>query len=106
MILSIGVRIPIEEAEQEFPLASSEMFKRFWLPGAVALNLQWVKQFDACQLRPDNLIPITNELRQLREWLYETQPADTARALAERIDRVLPALESLKDEATFSIWIG
>jgi hypothetical protein len=104
--MSIGVRIPLEGAEQEFPLASSEIFKRFWLPGAVALNLQWVKQFDACQLRPDNLIPITSELRQLREWFYQTQPPDTARALAERIDRVLPALESLKDAKNFSIWIG
>lgn len=104
--MSISVRIPFQGTEESFPLASSDMFKRFWLPGAKALNLQWVKQFDACELRPENLIPITNELCQLKEWFYKTQPADTARALADRIDRVLPALEGLKAEKNFTIWIG
>ena len=102
--MSIGVRIPHHGTE--YPLAASDTFKKFWLPGAIALDLHWVKQFDCCQLTPDNLVPITNELRQLREWFYKTQKPDVATALAERIDRVLPAIESLKDEKNFSIWIG
>src|SRR5258708_39239606 len=99
--MSISVRIPVQGTEKYFPLASSDTFKRFWLPGAIALSLQWVKQFDACLLQPDNLIPIANELRQLKKWFYETQPPETATALSESIDEVLPALRIIEGRKRF-----
>ena len=105
--MSIGVIIPFNGKDDEsFPLAGASTFKRYWLPGAVALNLEWIKQFDACLLVPNNLDAIMKELRQLRNWFHKTQPEDTANALAERIDRVLPALEQLKEHKDFRIWIG
>ncbi len=104
--MSISVRILYRGTEENFPLASSDVFKRDWLPGAVALNLSWVKQFDALQLRPSNLQPVIDELQQLREWFYKEYPFETAAALAGRIERLLPALEALKSEEDFSYWIG
>jgi hypothetical protein len=64
--MSIFVRIRVEGKGKYFPLVTADTFKRFWLPGANALNLHWVKQFNACQLRPDNRVAICDELRQLK----------------------------------------
>jgi len=104
--MSISVRIPVQGTEKYFPLVTADTFKRFWLPGANTLNLHWVKEFDACLLRPDNVIAIADELRQLRKWFHETQSPEIAQSLSGSIDEVLPALESLKAEKDFSIWIG
>jgi hypothetical protein len=104
--MSISARIPVDGNEKYFPLVTADTFKRFWLPGANALSLHWVKQFDACQLRPDNRVAICDELRQLKKWFHQTQPPDVAMALSESIEEVLPAIESLAGEVDFSIWIG
>lgn len=104
--MSISVRFPVNGEEKRFPIATAQYFKDYWLPGAKALNLRWVKQFDACLLEPNNLLEIIAELRALKDWFKENHSTEDAVWFSEHIDSLLIGLESLKTRPHFAFWIG
>ncbi|RKH02103.1 hypothetical protein [Corallococcus carmarthensis] len=93
-------------SEELIPLASEEVFRRYWVPGCVALGLRWVPLFrTGVPLQKEDLGPVLTELRALRQWMEE-QPDEGTVAVRSRLDEALMILERAAALPETDIFIG
>jgi hypothetical protein len=93
MTVEMGIRCHDTGEYRVVPVATSETFRRVWLPACENLGLGWVVHFHDGSLGsvPPEAVPqIIAELVRLRNW--GTGRADLA-FLVERIDAILRAFE-------------
>ncbi|WP_437980442.1 hypothetical protein [Sorangium sp. So ce117] len=93
MTVSLGIKHHHSGAYDVVPIATSDYFKRRWLPACAHLGLRYVSHFHDGALStvsPDDLPDIVAELEILRAWA-----AANDAFMVERIDGVLRALHAL-----------
>ena len=88
------------------PVATLDAYNRYWLPGAKALGLDLVPQFDSLFINPRNLDTLIDELSRLKEWMEQSTPPEVFAKLAPRIDAMLTALEPLRTSPGFTASVG
>jgi len=77
------------------PVATEEVFRAHWLPGARALGLVWLPMFETgVKLGTGDIPAVLEELRALERWLSANAP-DSAALVKPRIARLIEVLESL-----------
>src|SRR5262245_30275753 len=91
MTVEMGIRHRETGTYEVVPVATSETFRKVWLPACERLGLKWVAHFhDGALTRiPPEVVPqIIEELQRLRIWVYghpELGPP------VERVDSILRA---------------
>jgi hypothetical protein len=93
--LSIRARGTSNAAPRIVPVATQEVFKRYWLPGSEALGLQWVPLFETgIPLGKDDVPVVLRELRALEARIQGNAP-ETVAVIAERLERLIAELSGL-----------
>jgi hypothetical protein len=96
---------PVEGGKQLVPVATQEIFRRCWLPGARKLGLDWVEQmetgFDVTAANRDALVA---QLAKLRAWMIGELGAEAYEI--ERLDRLDEALRALHFSPGLSAFLG
>ena len=98
MTVEMGIHHRDSGEFEAVPVATSESFRRVWLPACERLGLSLVPLFSGGALLrvPPNLVPrIVSELEVLREWA-STQPDGIY--LVERCDGILAAFRRTDPE--------
>jgi hypothetical protein len=87
------------------PVATSEVFHNYWIPGCRALELQYVPRFEdgLGDFARSELSAVIQELRDLGLWFQDTQSPEDARGLVGRVDTVIAAFERVVNEPKLSI---
>ena len=77
------------------PVATQDVFKRYWLPGSEALGLQWVPLFETgIPLAQDDVPDVLRELRALDDWTRVHAP-DAAAVIGARLERLIAELSGV-----------
>lgn len=75
------------EATHVVPIATHEVFRRFWAPACEALQLRWVPMFaTGIPLDRADVPDVIEELEALRAW--SEQHSETGDAIGARLDVV------------------
>ena len=116
MAISLLVTHPDTGREDELvPVATQDVFNRYWLPAARQLDLKWVPSFQpSLDLEHEELATVLpdllEELGQLRRLMAVEPPSyvprEQARAIAARIDGLSAALERALRDPDAEIDIG
>ena len=87
------------------PVATSDVFHKYWGKGSEKLNLHHVLLFeDAVEDFARAEIPvIIEELRSLSRWFEETQSPEDARTLVGRVNNVILAFQRVLNDSNLSI---
>src|SRR3954467_381461 len=94
-----------EQAEM-VPVATEEVFREHWLPGARALGLVWVPMFETgVKVSEGDLQAVLEELRALERWLIANTP-ESATLVQPRIARLVDVLEHLPPLQDGQAFIG
>jgi len=89
------------------PLATDEIFKRIWLPGAEQLSAVWLPLFQSgIDITAHDFKDVSQELIFLREWVVQqTLVADERNLVLSRIDSLLNELVRLDTETKGNITV-
>ncbi|RKG75300.1 hypothetical protein D7V88_33705 [Corallococcus terminator] len=88
------------------PLATEEVFRRYWVPGCDALGLRWVPLFKTgIPVQKEDLGSVLGELRALRQWMSGL-PDEGKAAVCSRLDAALLSLETAVTLPDTDIFIG
>lgn len=88
------------------PVATEGVFREHWLPGALALGLVWLPQFETgVNVGEDDLPAVQEELRALERWLIANAPG-SADLVLPRIARLIDVLGSLPPLQEGQAFIG
>jgi hypothetical protein len=81
-----------DEAERRIvPVATQELFRARWLPGAAQLGLEWIERMETgFDVTVDNRDAVVDELTRLRMWMVGALGGDSYDV--ERRDRLVDAL--------------
>jgi len=83
------------EQAETVPVATAEVFRDHWLPGARALGLVWLPLFETgVKVGVDDLPAVVEELRALERWLAGNAPGSAA-LVGPRIARLIDVLADL-----------
>lgn len=89
------------------PIATKAVFKEFWLPGCMALNLQWIPQFlEGLDLESESIPDIVEELSRLRSWMIQNHSGKNKDFLVDRLDRLSSKLKEISSLPKLAAWIG
>ncbi len=91
------------------PIATEEVFSRYWKPLSSDLDLQWVPLFQSGFFVGRLDIPfVLGELKEVRQylpsWHLDDMPADVREQLTSRVTRLISELEQSQDAS--EIYIG
>ena len=93
--LSIQPRGTSGAAARTVPVATQDVFKRYWLPGSEALGLKWVPLFETgIPLGKDDIPDVLQELRALHSWT-RVQAPETGAMIGARLERLITELSAL-----------
>ena len=93
--LSIQPRGTSGAAPRIVPVATQEVFKRYWLPGSESLGLKWVPLFETgIPLAKEEVPDVLRELRALDDWTRLHAP-ETAAVIGARLERLIAELSAL-----------
>ena len=93
--LSIQPRGTPGAAPRIVPVATQDIFQRYWLPGSEALGLQWVPLFETgIPLGKDDVPDVLQELRALDDWTRVHAP-ETAAVIGVRLEGLIAELSGL-----------
>ena len=105
--MSVGLLIISKSNPEQrdlIPIAPQKIFTSKWLPGCVALNLEWVPLFETgIPVDSSNVVPILRELDLLQQWMSER--VDYAYEV-ERISRLIRELEKTRTQDDLDIFVG
>jgi len=105
--MSVGLLIISRSNPEQrdlIPIAPQKIFTSKWLPGCVALMLEWVPLFETgIPVDSSNVDPILGELDLLRKWM--TERVDYAYEV-ERISRLIHELQKAKTQDDLDIFVG
>lgn len=88
------------------PIATEEVFREHWLPGARALGLEWLPLFETgVKLEAKDLLLVVSELAALHRWLQEHAPQSAA-LVDSQIERLIEALLALIPQENIDAFIG
>ena len=91
MTIEMGIRHRETGTYEVVPVATSETFRKVWLPACERLGLEWVAHLHDGALTPvsPEVVPhLIGELQRLRAWACEQQELGPP---VERIDSILRA---------------
>jgi len=95
--LSIQPRGTAGAAPRIVPVATQDVFKRYWLPASEALGLQWVPLFETgIPLAKEDVPDVLQELRALDGWIRQSAP-ETAAVIGARLERLITELTGLAE---------
>lgn len=91
------------------PIATEEVFSRYWKPLSLDLDLQWVPLFQSGFFVDRLDIPfVLKELKEvyqcLPSWHPNDMPADVRELVTSRVTRLISELEQLQDAS--EVYIG
>jgi hypothetical protein len=102
MSVSLLVRSGPTDEQRLVPVAVQPIFVSKWLPGASALELDWVGMmetgFDVTDENRDELI---QQLEKLRGWMTISHSAEV-----DRLDQLLAELRGLRFDLGASAFLG
>jgi hypothetical protein len=94
-----------EAAKRLIPVATQEIFRSRWLPGAAQLGLEWVELMETgLDVTPENRDELLAELGQLRAWMVGAL-GDGSYEL-ERLDRLVEVLKAVEFADGISVFLG
>jgi hypothetical protein len=94
------------EGAVSVPLATEDVFKRYWSPVCAALGLKWVPLFQTgLPVGMDDIGEVLSELLEIRRWLDE-RPEQGASVIRPRLDAVITELERVASSPDVEIYIG
>jgi len=103
MSVSLGVT---GQRDIYIPIATSDAFGRYWVPGCETLGLTYVRRFEYGLVVTDFELPyVMEELSRLKDWMRSQHSEMDYEPVVERLEGVekeLPKLVSKFREA----WIG
>jgi hypothetical protein len=87
------------------PVATSEVYRKYWREGCAALRLQLITRFQdgVADFAREDLSAVIEELRALGRWFDKTQSPAEARALTGRVNSVIRAFERVRSDPTLTI---
>jgi hypothetical protein len=90
------------------PVATSDYFRGYWMPGAKALELRYVPQFydPGIPLSQEDLPDVLLELAALKTWMSKNFPNGQDAGTLQRIDTVTDALRRCVGCDNLKICIG
>lgn len=92
------------------PLATEEVFERFWMQGALQINAKWIPLFQpGIDVEVDDLPSICEELRSLRRWAEAAHlDSEDQSLMVHRIDAALGKLSTVPgmDPKRVRLFIG
>lgn len=93
-----------KDAEQRLVLVATQaIFKSNWIPGAQALDLEWIDLMETgFDVTSENRKEVLDELGRLREWMERR--GDTHEL--ERLDRLVAEVSAIRFEAGATAFIG
>ena len=94
------------ETGRVVPIATHDVFQRYWLPAVQALGLKFVPLFETgFPVSPDDLPDVLAELDTLSKWL-EPHAHDEAKPILLRLQTLISELKALKDNNDTTLYIG
>jgi len=105
MAVELLIRNPETNALKLVPVATSEVFRNYWMKGCSELKLRYVPRFEdgLDDFARSELSAAIQELRDLRLWFQGTQSPQDARGLVGRVDTVIAAFERVLNDPKLSI---
>ena len=90
-----------ENAQQRLvPIATQHVFIAKWLPGALALGLDWVDLMETgYSVTDENRVDVVRELEMLRNWMKDELEI-------KRLDRLVVELRDLQFEKGATAFLG
>jgi len=93
--LTTRPRTPSFRATHEVPIATHEVFRRFWAPACEALQLRWVPMFaTGIPLDQADVVDVLSELEALRAWTE--QHSEARDTIGQRLDGLISELRALE----------
>jgi hypothetical protein len=106
--MSIAVLITYHDSVTSpsyLPLATEEVFARYWLPAAAALGCIWMPLFQSGAPVPlEDLPAVLDELRRLRDH-FAADPSSAA-GVRERSAWLVGELDTIDTATINELWIG
>lgn len=94
------------EAGRLVPIATQDVFRRYWLPASQALSLVWVPLFETGLPLPSEDCPdVLAELRRLKAWIEAHQP-EAAEIILARVEHLISELELRCADPRVRLYIG
>ena len=109
--MSVSLLIEYDNPKKEarlVPIATEQVFEKYWQPACSKLGLQWVPLFQSgLPLRKsdkrNDIPPIVDELTRLKQFLSNKAqrdiPQDVAKQIVSRIDNLLLELHDIREDA-------
>ena len=108
--MSIGLMLEyaVPTKKRDFvPIATEEVFQKYWQPGCAALHLRWVPLFHTgLPLQHEDISLVIEELERLKQWLSGHPESSVPQAVVMRIDQLLQALQNILEDAQVAVYIG
>jgi hypothetical protein len=103
MSISLVVARPKDRefSKTYIPIATLDTYRKFWLPGALAIGAQWLLLFESyARLHGKDFEAVSMELASFRNW-FQSQPfdEDVKRSITDRVDLLLDGLNRLYVES-------
>lgn len=96
--LSIQPRGGSAVAARVVPVATQDVFKRYWVPASEGLGLKWVPLFETgIPVGKDDVPDVLVELRALERWIQGNAP-ETVAVIGARLGGLIAELSGLGEE--------
>ena len=95
--------------ERLVPIATQQLFDKYWLPVSEEIGLQWIPIFrSGLPLNMEDIPFVTDELVRLREYMLQvaTIPLEVREHAKERIDRLADELQTAQKDTDVHLYIG
>ncbi|MBC2283654.1 hypothetical protein [Listeria booriae] len=110
--MSIGIIIdePRNEKEKLFfvPVATEEVFSRYWLKASNELQLSWIPIFETgIVIEKEDTPVILKELQLVKEWMREhVRSVDTRIDLEKRLTYIIESIPRAFEDESIKLYVG
>lgn len=109
LIVTVNMAVELLITNQEtgarelVPVATSEVFRQYWMAGCEELNLRRVPLIADGLFERNDIPNLIRELASLAQWFRKTQTPHNAEALSARVSGVIGALERVIKDSKLTI---
>ena len=111
MSVCLMISNPINKNEEAYyvPISTERVFREYWMPIIIDLDLQWIKCFQSgIEIEKEDFNFVLEELMKICEYINERCHNEESKRIVERIDNLSKELKIiLKDMRNdIKVYIG
>jgi hypothetical protein len=111
MSISLFVQYPVSGSDCLSPVSTEQVFKEYWQPACLKLNLKWIPLFQpGLPLEIEDIPIVIEELKQLNEFFLSSSKSNVQmnirEYITERIQNLITELDKLRETSFVEAYIG